>query len=208
MGEAPEEMLVKDQIQVDLCNSLLKRVDYRREFNLSTIVNVIRTTGLYDRVKTYTQGLQILKGLEASNLVRVVNDFLLNYDYIRWINPDEYKLTEKGIKAKELGGHLQYQNYIADLEATELKLKKTTIKVNKSLNDTNDSIRKTNRISIWIAALTGVFIALQALHDLGIINSPKDKALEQNNQLLNRLLQDQRNQDSINMIQKKPSKIK
>jgi uncharacterized protein YneF (UPF0154 family) len=194
-------------------------------FDLEDTIEFIKNDKMPDKVKSYDSGQIRLNNMSVgrSGLTGVMRLFLLNYDYIISTGiQGMFILTEKGIKAKQIGGHRKYIDHIADLEKTDLELKKTTIDVNQSLikvngslevtnesiKTTNDFTRATNTISVLVAIITGIFIGIQVFRECGKTEPPIDKVLELNNQLLNKLLQDQKKQNSTISAMKKNNKQK
>ena len=93
--------MIEEKEKIENLDILLKNIEDIGNFNISLTLqkgNGINTENLEDN--------QIKEFLKLENSVK---NFGLTHKYFEkgeWLS---YKLTEKGIKAKELGGHLKYQ---------------------------------------------------------------------------------------------------
>lgn len=88
---------------IEYLESVLFKITDISNFN---VWNILRTESDFDFDRATEENKHLML-----NESRKVEDLGITYGYFIKMSHAEFRLTDKGIKAKELGGHLKYQKF-------------------------------------------------------------------------------------------------
>ena len=160
-----------EEYKIGSCiDSILPLIPYYNNFELGKYFD-IRTNALLDKRGNPTDSIFLVP------IVRKTRKYLIDYGFASENTQNYLILTERGRWLKEQGSMEKYKEYQvekraakqreledkAEKERLERELMKVSIEVSNSTKETNQSVRKTNRVSQFSNITTLVIVCVSLI---------------------------------------------